>query len=56
MAARPAPSTLLDEIAEVGPLGARLHGSLSRVRHLLAIYKLLFGRGKGVHKTDLLRA
>ncbi len=60
MAARPAPSTLIDEIVEVfDPLAARLHGNLSRVRHLLAIYKLLYGRGKGrrtVHKTDLLRA
>lgn len=60
MAARPAPSTLIDEIVEVfDPLGRRLRGNLSRVRHLLAIYQLLYGRGRGrrtVFKTDLLRA
>ncbi len=60
MATRSATSTLIDEIAEIlDPLGARLHGNLSRVNHLLAIYQILYGHGKGrrsVHKTDLLRA
>ena len=60
MAARPVPSPLIDEIAEVfDHLAGRLKDNLSRVRHLVAIYKRLYGHGKGrrrVYKTDLLRA
>lgn len=48
------------EIAEVvAPLAARLSYNLGRVRHLVATYQRLYGKGRGrrtVAQTDLLRA